>query len=95
MKLLFLPVALLGLVLAGCEGDVKRPTNETDVKINPDKGLDINPKTDHDVDVTPRDIDVDVKNDPRNVPDIDIDVDKPADRDTNANESEPPGLDTK
>lgn len=94
MKFLFLPVALLGLVLAGCEGDVNRPTNDPDMKINPDKGLDINPKTDHDVDITPPDIDVDVQNDPRNVPDFDIDVNKPADRDTKANETEPPGLDT-
>jgi hypothetical protein len=54
---------------------------------------DLKPGTDHDVDVKPGDVDVDVYRQPGKLPDVDVDVTQPPDADTRANEDEVPGTD--
>ncbi len=78
--------ACFGLVLCGCEGDYQgKPGDPTiDVKQTPD----LDPRTDHDVDINPPDVDVDVQQRPGELPDVDVDVFKTPDPDTEANEPE-------
>ena len=91
MKYFAMICVTLSLGLAGCDGDVDRPTNEPKMKVDTGQTPDLDPRTDDDVDVNPPDIDVDVENRPgSDVPDIQIDANQPADKDTEANENEAP-----
>ena len=78
---------------AGCEGDVNRPTDRGGPQIEVKGTPDLDPRTDHDVDVKPGDVDVDVHRRPGQLPDVDVDVTQPPDADTRANEHEVPGTD--
>jgi len=85
-------VMLLGLLAwTGCEGDVNRPDNKPSVEVK--QRPDLDPSTDHDVDVKLPDVDVNVNKEPGKAPDVDVDVMEPADKDTQANENEPAGVD--
>ena len=91
MKYVALICVGIALGLAGCEGDVDRPTNDPKVKVNTNETPDLNPRTDGDIDVKPPDIDVDAENRAgSNIPDVQIDATQPADSDTEANENEAP-----
>ena len=84
-------IALAVLTFAGCEGDLDRPTNEPKVNVNTNRTPDLDPRTDHDIDVKTPDVDVDVQNRADSaLPDVDVDATQAADRDTKANENEPP-----
>jgi hypothetical protein len=74
--------------LAGCAEDSK-PGATPGVTVN--ETPDMNPKTDHDIDVTPPDFDVDVNQREGKVPDFDFDALEPRDPDTKANQK--PGSD--
>jgi hypothetical protein len=87
---------LLAVITAGatgCEGDVDRPTDPGGPQVEVKGTPDLNPRTDHDVDVKPGDVDVDVHRRPGQLPDVDVDVAHPPDADTRANEDEVPGTD--
>lgn len=90
----------LGFLLAviasggvGCEGDVNRPQDKGGIDVQVKDTPDLDPRTDHDVDVKTGDVDVDVHRKPGQLPDIDVDVTKPPDADKRANEDEAPGED--
>ena len=86
-------LAVLASSSLGCEGDVNRPLDKGGVDVKVKDTPDLDPRTDHDVDVKTGDVDVDVHRKPGQLPDIDVDVNKPPDADTRANEDEPPGVD--
>lgn len=71
-------------LIAGCDGDYAgQPGQKTiEVKDTPD----LDPRTDHDVDVKPPDVDVDVHRKPGELPDVDVDALKTPDTDTKANQ---------
>ena len=79
--LTFVAMACLGLALSGCEGDYQgQPGQKTiEVKQKPD----LNPRTDHDIQVNTPDVDVDIKKGPGGV---EVDVLKTPDKDTKANQ---------
>lgn len=91
-KLHALPIAL-SLLLCGCTSEDVDLGESPGVEVNTNRPPDLNPRTDGDVDVTPPDVDVDVHRQPGQLPDVDVDVTKPRDSDTNANETEAPGVD--
>ncbi len=76
--------AVLGLTFLGCEGDYQGQPGQRTVEIK--KTPDLNPRTDHDVDVKTPDIDVDVTRRPGQLPEVDVDVFKTPDKDTKANQ---------
>lgn len=86
-QLAFLTCAL-AMFLTGC-AESSKPGADPGVTVNETPDLD--PRTDHDVDVTLPDVDVDVNDRPGNVPDVDVDVAQPRDPDTKANQT--PGSD--
>src|SRR5690606_714073 len=88
----FICATLTAFVL-GCEGDVDRPGAPGGVDVQVRDTPDLDPSTDHDVDVKPGDVDIDVHEKPGRAPDVDVDVLQPPDRDTRANEDELPGED--
>ncbi len=59
-----LAAACFGLLLCGCEGDYQgQPAQKTvEIKQTPD----LNPRTDHDIQVNTPDVDVDIKKSPAN-----------------------------
>jgi hypothetical protein len=72
------------LALCGCEGDYEGKPGEPAVEI---KGTpDLDPRTDHDIDVKPPDIDVDVQSRPGQLPKVEVDALKTPDTDTKANQ---------
>lgn len=85
-------IGLVG-VACGCEGDVNRPQDKGGLDVKMQGTPDLDPRTDHDVDVKTGDIDVDVNRKPGQLPDVDVDATKPPDADTRANEDEKPGED--
>ena len=81
---IFLGMASLGLFLAGCDGDYQgQPGQKTiDVKQKPD----LDPRTDHDIDVNPPDVDVDVQKRPGDLPEVKVDAFKTPDKNTKADQ---------
>lgn len=86
-------LAVITAGTAGCEGDVDRPADRVGPRIEVKGQPDLDPRTDHDIDVKPGDIDVEVHRRPGQLPDVDVDVAQPPDADTRANEQEAPGTD--
>jgi hypothetical protein len=72
------------LMFCGCEGDYQGQPGQRSVEIKQTPDLD--PRTDHDVDVRTPDVDIDVKRKPGELPDVDVDVFKTPDKDTKANQ---------
>ena len=86
----FLTMAFVSacLGMCGCEGDYAGQPGDPGVEV---KGTpDLDPRTDHDVDVKPLDVDVDVNKRPGQAPDVDVDVLKTPDKDTDADEKPSP-----
>jgi hypothetical protein len=85
MRLFLIATCLTGCLAAcGCDGDYDAKPGEPGIEV---KGTpDLDPKTDHDVDVKPPDIDVDVNRQPGKLPDVDVDAFKKPDKDTKANQ---------
>ena len=81
---LLLAACCVGL-LCGCEGDYQGKPNQPTVDIK-ETPPDMNPRTDHDIEVNTPDVDVDVKRNPGGVPDVNVDVLKTPDEDTKANQ---------
>lgn len=82
----FLPAALMAacLTLGGCDGDYDGRPGQPAVEV---KGTpDLDPRTDHDVDVKPPDVDVDVHRRPGELPKVEVDAFKTPDKDTKANQ---------
>ena len=71
-------------LLVGCDGDYQGGASDpgVDVKGTPD----MDPRTDHDIDVKTPDVDVEVKRQPGRLPDVDVDVLQKPDPDKKANE---------
>ena len=86
-------LVLAGAIAGGCEGDVNRPQDAGGVHVDLKDTPDLDPATDHDVDVKTGDVDVDVHRKPGELPDVDVDITEPPDVDTRANEDEIPGED--
>lgn len=82
--LLVFSAAVLGLSCLGCEGDYQGKPGQRAVEIKQTPDLD--PRTDHDIDVNTPDVDVDVHRKPGQLPDVDVDVLKTPDKDTKANQ---------
>jgi hypothetical protein len=76
--------ACLGLLLCGCEGDYQGQPGQKPVEIKQTPDLD--PRTDHDIDVNTPDVDIDVKREPGKLPDVDVNILKTPDKDTKANQ---------
>ena len=70
--------------LCGCDGDYQGQPGQKTVEV---KGTpDLDPRTDHDVDVKTPDVDVDVHRRPGELPKVEVDVGKTPDPDTKANQ---------
>ncbi|MGE0756260.1 MAG: hypothetical protein AB7O38_04540 [Pirellulaceae bacterium] len=82
----FLATILMAVAvgLCGCEGDYQGQPGQPPVEVHGTP--DLNPATDHDVDVHPPDIDVDAKPRPGGLPDVQVDAFKTPDPDTKANQ---------
>ena len=84
MRILTYLIACLGLFLGGCEGDYQGQPGQSAVEIKQQPDLD--PRTDHDIDVKTPDVDVDIKTRPGGIPDVKVDAFKTPDKDTDANQ---------
>lgn len=76
------------LGLSGCEGDYAGKPGDPGIEVHGTPDLD--PRTDHDVDVKPPDVDVDVHKRPGEPPKVEVDALKTPDKDTEADESQAP-----
>jgi hypothetical protein len=83
--LLALPIAV-ALATCGCSADFNKTAENPDVGVTVNRTPDMDPRTDHDVDVRTPDVDVDVNRVPGRLPDVDIDIGEKRDADTKANE---------
>lgn len=72
------------VAFCGCEGDYQGQPGDPDIKVQGTPDLD--PRTDHDIDVKTPDIDVDVHQRPGDLPKVEVDATKTPDRDTNADQ---------
>jgi hypothetical protein len=78
-----LMLAGLGL-FCGCEGDYQGAPGQKPIEVKDTP--DVDPRTDHDIDVNTPDVDVDINRRPGELPDVKVDVFKTPDPDTNANQ---------
>lgn len=81
----------LAVAMCGCEADFDRTPQNPDIDINVNRAPDLNPRTDHDIDIKTPNVDIDVHRTPGKLPDVDIDIGQKRDADTKANET--PGSD--
>ena len=75
-KLLALPI-LAALAVCGCAADVDSTAKNPDVKVDVDRAPDLDPRTDHDIDIKAPNVDVDVHRTPGQLPDVDVNVKNP------------------